>query len=95
MPGWFVTLEASSSVDCEVVMVPFRCVPMDTAAADRFRATSVDDAGNRLHRKLADHPSPCRHCLTEAVQGEAVLLGSYHFGRPMGILLDAKPNLCS
>jgi hypothetical protein len=72
-------------------MVPFRCVPMDTAAAHRFRETGVDDGGNRLHRKLADHPAPCRQCLTDAVQGEAVLLGSYHFGRPKGIYWTPSP----
>ena len=91
MPGRFATLGISLIVDYEVVMVPFRCVPMDTAAADRFRETGVDDAGNRLHRKLADHPAPCRHCLTDAVQGEPVLLGSYHFGRPKGIYWTPSP----
>jgi hypothetical protein len=64
---------------------------MDTAAADRFRETGLDDAGNSLHRKLADHPAPCRHCLTDAVQGEPVLLGSYHFGRPKGIYWTPSP----
>ena len=72
-------------------MVPFRCIPMESAAADRFLTTGIDDGGNRLHRKIADHPSPCRHCLAEAAAGEAVLLGSYHFGRPHGIYWTPSP----
>ena len=72
-------------------MVPFRCVPMGSAAARRFRETGIDDGGNHLHRQVADHPSPCRHCLAEAVRGEAVLLGSYHFGRPNGIYWTPSP----
>lgn len=72
-------------------MVPFRCVPMDTDAADRFRESGVDDSGNRVHRQVADHPSPCRHCLADAVPGDAVLLGSHHFGRPKGIYWTPSP----
>jgi hypothetical protein len=72
-------------------MVPFRCQPMDSAVALRFRATGIDDGGNRLHRRIADHPSPCRHCLAEAVPGQAVVLGSYHFGRPGGIYWTPSP----
>ena len=34
-------------------MMPFRCVPMDNAAAARFRETGLDDGGNRLHRQIA------------------------------------------
>jgi hypothetical protein len=72
-------------------MVPFRCQPMDSAVALRFRATGIDDGGNRLHRRIADRHSPCRHCLAEAVPGQAVVLGSYHFGRPGGIYWTPSP----
>jgi hypothetical protein len=44
-----------------------------------------------LHRWIADHPSPCRHCLAEANVGEPVLLGSYHFGRPYGVYWTLSP----
>ncbi|HEX3537459.1 MAG TPA: DUF1203 domain-containing protein [Stellaceae bacterium] len=72
-------------------MIRFRCVPMDTAAAERFRQTGRDDAGSPLHRRIADHPSPCRHCLADATEGEPVLLGSYHFGRPRGVYWTPSP----
>ena len=72
-------------------MIGFRCIPMDTESAMRFRQTGRDDAGNLLHRKIADHPSPCRHCLAEAEIGAPVLLGSYHFGRPHGVYWTASP----
>jgi len=64
---------------------------MDTESAIRFRETGRDDAGNLLHRKIADHPSPCRHCLAEADIGAPVLLGSYHFGRPYGVYWTPSP----
>jgi hypothetical protein len=44
-----------------------------------------------LHHKIADHPAPCRHCLTEAEVGTTVLLGSYHFGRPHGVYWTPSP----
>src|SRR5216684_561584 len=75
----------------EVPMIGFHCVPMDTASATRFRQTDRDDAHNPLHRRIADHPSPCRHCLAEAEVGEPVLLGSYHFGRPHGVYWTPSP----
>jgi hypothetical protein len=64
---------------------------MDTANAIRCRQTGRDDAGNPLHRKIADHPSPCRHCLAESQIGTPVLLGSYHFGRPYGVYWTPSP----
>jgi hypothetical protein len=64
---------------------------MDATAAERFRETGRDDAGNPLHRRVADHLSPCRHCLAEAAVGEPVLLGSYHFGRPHGVYWTPSP----
>ena len=72
-------------------MTDFRCIPMDTASAIRFRQTGCDDAGNPLHRKIADHPAPCRHCLAESQIGAPVLLGSYHFGRPHGVYWTPSP----
>ena len=72
-------------------MVDFRYIAMDTASAIRFRDTGRDDAGNSLHRKIADHPAPCRHCLADAQIGTTVLLGSYHFGRPHGVYWTPSP----
>jgi len=72
-------------------MIGFRCIPMDTASAVRFRQTGCDDAGNPLHHKIADHPAPCRHCLAESQIGAPVLLGSYHFGRPHGVYWTPSP----
>jgi hypothetical protein len=72
-------------------MVRFRCIPMDTTGAVRFRQTGRDDAGNPVHTKIVDRSSPCRHCLAEAKVGEKVLLGSYHFGRPHGVYWTPSP----
>jgi len=72
-------------------MMGFRCIPMDTASAIRFRQTGRDDAGNLLLRKVADRPAPCRHCLSEAEVGAPVLLGSYHFGKPHGVYWTPSP----
>jgi Protein of unknown function (DUF1203) len=72
-------------------MIGFRCIPMDTASAIRFRQTGRDDGGNSLHRMIADHLAPCRHCLAEAAIGTTVLLGSYHFGRPHGVYWTPSP----
>jgi len=72
-------------------MIGFRCIPMDTASAIRFRHTGRDDAGNALHRKIAEHPAPCRHCLAESQTGALMLLGSYHFGRPHGVYWTPSP----
>lgn len=72
-------------------MTDFRCLPIDPAIAERFRATGIDDGGNRLRRMTADHLSPCRVCLRDAAAGEAVLLGSYHLPRPRGIYWTPSP----
>ncbi len=73
-------------------MPGFRCVPMPTETAERFRATMRDDAGNPLRRMTAGPPgAPCRHCLRDASPGEAVLLGSYNLPGPMGIYWTPSP----
>jgi Protein of unknown function (DUF1203) len=74
-------------------MPDFRCVPIDTAIADRFRADGHDNAGNALRTREpgADSRCPCRHCLRFAQPGEAVLLGSYHLPRPLGVYWTPSP----
>jgi Protein of unknown function (DUF1203) len=72
-------------------MTAFRCIPIDPDIAARFRATGIDDGGNRLRRMNADHASPCRVCLRDAEPGEPVLLGSYHLPRPRGIYWTPSP----
>ena len=74
-------------------MTPFRCIPIDTATAVRFRATGLDDAGNALRRMAATGPTgfPCRHCLRCAATGDAMLLGSWHLPRPRGIYWTPSP----
>lgn len=70
----------------------FRCIPMPSATAIRFRAEGVDDGGNRLRRMVADGPGfPCRHCLQLGQPGEAMLLGSFHLPRPAGIYWTPSP----
>ncbi|MDE2006614.1 MAG: DUF1203 domain-containing protein [Rhodospirillales bacterium] len=72
-------------------MPGFRCIPIDPAIAESFRASGRDQAGNALRRMIADHPSPCRVCLRDAAPGEAVLLGSYALPRPRGIYWTPSP----
>lgn len=74
-------------------MTAFRCVPIPTETADRFRRTGFDDGGNALRRVVAAEGGgfPCRHCLRPALPGEEVLLGSYHLPRPRGIYWTPSP----
>jgi hypothetical protein len=65
---------------------------MPTEAARRFRETGRDDRGQPLHRRVADGPGfPCRHCLTLAEPGEAMLLGSWDLPRPGGVYWTPSP----
>ena len=73
-------------------MPRFRCLPIETATAERWRASSEDDRGNPLIRRIADGPGfPCRHCLRLAAPGEAMLLGSYNLPRPRGVYWTPSP----
>jgi len=74
----------------------FHCVSMATAAAERFRQTGKDDAGDELHRvTVRSEPgggvSPCRHCLSPIEDGRDALLGSYHLERPLGAYWTPSP----
>jgi Protein of unknown function (DUF1203) len=73
-------------------MSGFRCVPIDTATAERFRATGIDDRGNPFQRRIAMGGSaPCRHCLRDAAEGDALLLGSYDLPHPQGTYWTPSP----
>ena len=73
-------------------MPGFRCVPMPTETARRWRATGRDDRGLALHRRLVDAPGfPCRHCLQLGATGEAMLLGSYDLPQPQGVYWTPSP----
>jgi hypothetical protein len=74
-------------------MTAFRCIPIPTETAARFRATGTDDRGNPLRRIVATPGGafPCRHCLRLAEPGETMLLGSYDLPRPLGIYWTPSP----
>ena len=72
-------------------MSHFRCIPIPTATADRWRATGLDDNGNSIVRMPSDGAAPCRHCLREAGAGETMLLGSYYLPGPTGIYWTPSP----
>jgi hypothetical protein len=74
-------------------MTAFRCVPIETETAERFRRTGGDDNGNGLRRVVASNATgfPCRHCLRLAEPGEIMLLGSYNLPRPRGIYWTPSP----
>jgi hypothetical protein len=70
----------------------FRCIPIDTETAERFRRTGIDDAGNQVIRRVATgRGEPCRHCLRSARAGEALLLLSWHLPRPLGVYWTPSP----
>ena len=74
-------------------MPNFQCIPIPTEAAERFRRTGIDDNGNALRTMEATDEGgfPCRHCLSFAKAGEAMLLGSYNLPRPRGIYWTPSP----
>lgn len=74
-------------------MTRFKCVPITTETAERFRRTGLDDNGNLLRRLTATESSrlPCRHCLQIGEPGETMLLGSYNLPRPLGIYWTPSP----
>jgi len=73
-------------------MSTFRCIPIPTETAERFRATGLDDAGNSLRRMPAGPTgAPCRHCLRDGAPGEMMLLGSYNLPGPRGIYWTPSP----
>jgi hypothetical protein len=74
-------------------LTTFRCIPVTTEIAERFRRTGIDDNGNTLRRieATAEGGFPCRHCLRCATPGETMLLGSYNLPRPHGIYWTPSP----
>ena len=74
-------------------MTRFRCVPIPTETADRFRSAGLDDRGNPIRRvaATANGGFPCRHCLRLGQPGESMLLGSYDLPEPRGIYWTPSP----
>ena len=73
-------------------MSRFRCVPIPTETAARWRTTGRDDRGNALIKRIVDGPGfPCRHCLRLGAPGEEMLLGSYDLPRPQGVYWTPSP----
>lgn len=74
-------------------MTRYRCVPIGTEIAERFRRSGRDDFDNPVRTVTATDSSgfPCRQCLCCADPGEPMLLGSYDFGRPRGIYWAPSP----
>ncbi len=69
-------------------MTFFRCVPMDPAAAARFRTSRRDDRGGAIQTRPVDGPGyPCRACLRLGQPGEVAprILG---FAPAAGAVLD-------
>jgi hypothetical protein len=70
----------------------FRCIPLPTETARRFRRTGLDDRGARVHRRHVDGPGfPCRHCLRLGQPGETMLLASWDLPRPLGTYWTPSP----
>lgn len=73
-------------------MSRFRCLPIPTETAARWRTTHRDDRANPVIRRIVDGPGfPCRHCLRLGEPGEEMLLGSYDLPRPQGVYWTPSP----
>ncbi|MEE7449176.1 hypothetical protein MRF4_15990 [Methylobacterium radiotolerans] len=74
-------------------MTRFRCVPIATEVAKRFRMSGQDDRGNPIRRVGVTMSAsfPCRHCLQLGQPGETMLLGSYDLPEPRGIYWTPSP----
>jgi len=73
-------------------MTRFRCVPMDSAAAARFRTTRRDDRGGPVLTRIVDGPGfPCRACLRLGTPGEEMLLASWDLPKPLGPYWTPSP----
>lgn len=74
-------------------MSGFRCIPIETSIAQRFRATGRDDRGNAIRRTkaVAGQAYPCRHCLGLVAAGDDVLLASYDLPAPTGLYWTPSP----
>jgi len=56
----------------------FQIVPIETQVAERARRLRLDEQGQPVVARVADDGGfPCRHCLTDAVPGETMLLFSH------------------
>jgi Protein of unknown function (DUF1203) len=73
-------------------MCAFRCIPIDSGTADVLRSETHDALGNLIRRVSGNVAGmPCRHCLSEAIGGETVLLASYALPRPKGLYWTPSP----
>jgi hypothetical protein len=73
-------------------MTRFRCIPMDSESAARFRATRRDDRGGPTLSRVVDGPGfPCRHCLRLGLPGEEMLLASWDLPLPRGTYWTPSP----
>ena len=74
-------------------MTAFKCIPVPTETAARFRDTGLDDNGNEIRRVIVADATgaPCRHCLQFGRTGVTMLLGSYNLPRPRGIYWTPSP----
>jgi hypothetical protein len=73
-------------------MSKFRCIPMASDAAARFRESRIDDRGGQVHVRPVDGPGfPCRHCLRLGLPGETMLLASWDLPLPQGPYWTPSP----
>ena len=78
-------------------MTPYRCIPLTTADAARYRRASADDFGYPIQRFRSADTYPCRHCLQDASAERGMLLLSHQlseprtvYGHPTAIFLCAE-----
>jgi hypothetical protein len=70
----------------------FRCVPIPTETANRFRTAETDDGGHKIIRRIATgQGEPCRHCLRLAEAGDVMLLLSWNLPRPNSVYWTPSP----
>lgn len=83
--------------DGSSTVTSYRCIPLSTADAERYRQSSIDNFGYPIQRFRSADTYPCRHCLQDASAERGVLLLSHQlseprtvYGHPTAIFLCAE-----
>jgi hypothetical protein len=69
--------------------ITFTAIP--TQIAEHWRNGGTDAHGQKPELRISDGSAPCRHCLKNVPEGEAVLLGAYRPFQTIGAFTETGP----